>query len=417
MNWPKLTSDKIKKRIIEALSRNVNYRKTPILGVPATYLDPEVFYDDAPFLNNAPFLFTLIANPNHIGCHTLGGDTEKLFQGTQEIEKELIKLCAEQIFCGEPDAQDGYIASGGTEANIEALWIYRNFFIKQYNAQPNEIALIYSEDSHYSLAKGSNILNINSIKISVEPTNRILNLLELEKNVELAKVNGIKYFIVNMNLSTTMFGSVDDIDKVTLLLNRKNINYKLHVDAAFGGFIYPFSNPQSSYTFQNPHITSFTIDAHKMLQTPYGTGIFLIRKGYMQYVRTVEAQYVAGTDYTLCGSRSGANAIAVWMVLHNYGSEGWKIKMQALVDRTTDICYQLDEIGVHYFRNPHLNIIAIHASGISHDIAKKYFLVADSYEHEPQWWKIVVMPHITRGSIDSFISDLKSEIKIKQRNP
>ncbi len=416
MHWPKLTSDKIKKRIIEALTKNVNYRKTPILGVPATYLDPEVFYDDAPFLNNAPFLSTLIANPNHIGCHTLGGDTEKLFKGTQEIEKELIKLCAEQIFYGNPDAQDGYIASGGTEANIEALWIYRNFFIKQYNAQPNEIALIYSEDSHYSLAKGSNILNINSIKISVEPTNRILNLLELEKKTELAKANGIKHFIVNMNLSTTMFGSVDDIDKVTMLLNRKNINYKLHVDAAFGGFIYPFSNPENSYTFKNPYITSFTIDAHKMLQTPYGTGIFLIRKGYMQYVRTTEAQYVAGTDHTLCGSRSGANAIAVWMVLHNYGSEGWKTKMQTLVDKTTDICYQLDEIGIRYFRNPYLNIIAIHASGISGSVASKYFLVADSYEHEPQWWKIVVMPHITRGSIDSFISDLKSEIKIKQRN-
>ena len=81
-----------------------------------------------------------------------------------------------------------------------------------------------------------------------------------------------------MNLSTTMFGSVDDIDEITMFLNKKNIVYKLHVDAAFGGFIYPFSNPKSSYTFKNPNITSFTIDAHKMLQTPYGTGIFLIRK-------------------------------------------------------------------------------------------------------------------------------------------
>jgi tyrosine decarboxylase/aspartate 1-decarboxylase len=414
MYWPKLTTDKIKRRVFDALNKNVNYRKSPILGIPATYLDAEVFYDDAPFLDNAPFLSTLIANPNHIGCHTLG-DSEEIFQGTQELERELIKLCAEQIFAGQEDEQDGYIASGGTEANIEALWIYRNYFIKQHQANVNEIAVVHSEDTHYSLSKGANILNIHSIIIPVDKSSRELQLDKLESKINHALSKGIKHFIVNMNLSTTMFGSVDHIDNVTDLLNEKGISYKLHVDAAFGGFIYPFSDPQNSYTFKNPNITSITIDAHKMLQTPYGTGIFLIRKGYMQYVKTLEAQYVPGTDHTLCGSRSGANAIAVWMVLHNHGSDGWKTKIQNLIDRTTDLCCELDELGIAFYRNPHINIVAIHADDIPTYIAKKYFLVADSYEQKPQWWKIVVMPHITRGAIDSLINDLKTEIGSKNK--
>jgi glutamate/tyrosine decarboxylase-like PLP-dependent enzyme len=413
MFWPKLTSGEIKKRVMDALKKNVDYRKTPILGIPATYLDAEVFYDDAPFLENAPFLSTLIANPNHIGCHTLGG-SEKIFKGTQELERELVNLCAEQIFECEPGMQDGYIASGGTEANIEALWIYRNYFRNRYQADTREIAVIYSEDSHYSLSKGVNLLNISSIVIRVDEDNRQLLLTDLEEKLERALAEGIHYFIVNMNLSTTMFGSVDDIDKVTGLLNRKNITYKLHVDAAFGGFIYPFANPGSSYTFKNPHITSFTIDAHKMLQTPYGTGIFLIRKEYMQHVRTAEAQYVPGTDHTLCGSRSGANAVAVWMVLHNHGSQGWKTKMQALVDRTTDVCSQLDALDIRYYRNPNINIIAIRAEDIPVHLAEKYFLVADSYERKPQWWKIVKMPHITRGTIDLFMNDLQAEIRVNK---
>lgn len=413
MFWPKLTSGEIKKRVMDALKKNVDYRKTPILGIPATYLDAEVFYDDAPFLENAPFLSTLIANPNHIGCHTLGG-SEKIFKGTQELERELVNLCAEQIFEGEQGMQDGYIASGGTEANIEALWIYRNYFRNRYQAETREIAVIYSEDSHYSLSKGVNLLNISSVVIRVDEDNRQLLLTDLEEKLERALAEGIRYFIVNMNLSTTMFGSVDDIDKVTEMLNRKNIMYKLHVDAAFGGFIYPFSNPGSSYTFKNPDITSFTIDAHKMLQTPYGTGIFLIRKEYMQHVRTAEAQYVPGTDHTLCGSRSGANAVAVWMVLHNHGSQGWKTKMQALVDRTTDVCSQLDALNIRYYRNPYINIIAIRAEDIPVQLAEKYFLVADSYERKPQWWKIVMMPHITRGTIDLFMNDLQAEIRVNK---
>jgi tyrosine decarboxylase/aspartate 1-decarboxylase len=415
MYWPKLTSDKIKKRVRDALNKNVNYRKTPVLGLPASYLDEEVFYDDAPFLENAPFLSTLIANPNHIGCHTLVRG-EKIFKGTQEIERELIKLCAEEIFEGDADAQDGYVASGGTEANIEALWIYRNYFISELKATVNNIAIVYSEDSHYSLSKGANLLNIHSIVIKVDKNTREIIFPDLAEKIANAMENGIKYFIVNMNLSTTMFGSVDDIDKVTSFFNEKNITYKLHVDAAFGGFIYPFSVSENRYTFKNKNITSITIDAHKMLQTPYGTGIFLIRKEWMKYVKTSEAQYIPGTDHTLCGSRSGANAIAAWMVLYNYGSEGWRSKIHSLIDRTTDVCCRLDELGIRYFRNPQLNIITVNAEDMPAAIAEKYFLVADSYEHAPEWWKIVVMSHITRGVIDSFMIDLRSEIELKAKS-
>ena len=410
MYWPKLTTDKIKSRVFDALNKNINYRKALVLGVPGTYLDSEVFYDDAPFLENAPFLSTLIANPNHIGCHTTG-ETEKVFKGTQELERELITICAEQIFEGDSNGQDGYVASGGTEANIQAMWIYRNYFMAEHKAKINEIAVMYSEDSHYSFSKGSNLLNLRPLVIKVSESTRAIDFTDLKEKLNEAKRSGIQFFIVNVNLSTTMFGSVDDVDKVIELLIENNVVFKLHIDAAFGGFIYPFTNPKSQYTFKNPHITSITIDAHKMMQTPYGTGIFLVRKGYLQYVCTEEAQYVSGKDHTLCGSRSGANAIAVWMILHNYGSEGWKAKMQSLIDRTTELCSQLDKLGVDYFRNEFLNIVAIKAKHISKTIAEKYILVADTHDGEPQWWKIVMLPHITRGNIDSFINDLKSEVK------
>ena len=60
MYWPKLTSDKIKEKVFDALNTNINYRKSTILGIPGTYLDSEVFYDDAPFLENASFLSHLL---------------------------------------------------------------------------------------------------------------------------------------------------------------------------------------------------------------------------------------------------------------------------------------------------------------------------------------------------------------------
>jgi len=100
MYWEKLSHDEITAQIDAALEQNMNYKTKKILGVPASYLDEEQFYDDAPFLEDSPFMKTLIANPNHIGCHTLNEDSEPFFKGTQKIEIDLIKLCAEEILGG-----------------------------------------------------------------------------------------------------------------------------------------------------------------------------------------------------------------------------------------------------------------------------------------------------------------------------
>lgn len=413
MNWPKLSTQNIKIKVFEALSNNANYRSENILGLPATFLDTEVFYDDAPFLKDAPFLSMFIANPNHIGCHTLGEEHEEVFKGTQAIEKDLIRICAEEIFAAEPNSYDGYVASGGTEANIEAIWIYRNYFMNVCKAKQNEIAIVYSEDSHYSFPKAGNLLSLSSIVFNVDENTREVLVDDLERKLVQAVKQGLKYFIVGINLSTTMFGSVDDIDKITDLLNILQLNYKLHIDAAFGGFIYPFTNTKNHYNFNNPNVSSITIDGHKMLQSPYGTGIFLARKDLMQYVCTEEASYVQGKDYTLCGSRSGANAVCVWMILHMHGSVGWTVKMNQLLDKTTSLCCTLDELGVEYFRNPYVNIIAIKSKYISPALAKQYYLVPDTHDENPKWYKIVMMPHVKQGVLDNFILQLSGELSLK----
>ena len=411
MFWEKYNYSQIKNKVFEALSKNTNYRTENILGIPGTFLDTEIFYDDAAFLKDAPFLSTLIANPNHIGVHTFGDDHEDFFSGTHEIEKDLIKICAEEIFHAEPFSYDGYVASGGTEANIEALWIYRNFYLEEYKANLQDIAVVYSADTHYSIPKALNLLQLHGIELRVDEITREIVIKDFEQKIEAALKKGVKYFIINVNMSTTMFGSVDDIDRLTSFLNLLHINYKLHVDGAYGGFIFPFTNNSNSYNFKNPNITSFSIDGHKMLQAPYGTGIFLIRKNYLQYVCTNEAGYVKGKDYTLCGSRSGANAVCVWMILRIHGSSGWTVKMLQLVDRASFICEKLDALSITYFRHPDLNIVTINANFMSRELAMKYHLVPDTHEEKQNWYKIVVMPHVKQGIIDNFLIELTNEQK------
>jgi glutamate/tyrosine decarboxylase-like PLP-dependent enzyme len=406
MYWPKLSTEEIRIRVMDALKKNISYRESAILGLPATCLDEKIFYEGEPFLKDAPFLSSLVANPNHIGCHTMEHEGEP-FSGTQELEKQVISICSEQILDGTPGCQDGYIASGGTEANIQALWIYRNYFRDIYRAHSSQVGVVYSEDTHYSIPKAIDLLGLVPVKIGVSPATRSMSMHDLERQVQHATAHGVRFFIAVMNLSTTMFGSVDDIGAATALIARQGHPFKVHVDAAFGGFIYPFTRPSAAYSFRNPHISSFTIDGHKLLQTPYGTGIFLVRKGYMEHVCTSEASYVKGTDYTLCGSRSGANAVAVWMVLHAHGSDGWTEKMKGLVARTEDLSARLQAMQIKHYHHEGLNIIAIDARFIPASIAEKFYLVPDR-QHAPRWWKIVVMPHIRETVITSFLAELNA---------
>jgi glutamate/tyrosine decarboxylase-like PLP-dependent enzyme len=405
--WKKKSQEEIKTIVFNALEQNVNYEKQNILGIPASYLDDKIFNQDTAFVKDAPFISTLIQNPNHIGCHTLG-KSESFFQGTQAIEKDLIELCAVDILKGEPGEQDGYVASGGTEANLQAIWIYRNLFVNTKKAKREEICILCSEDSHYSMDKAGNLLVLDAYKIPVENKTREINADSIEETIRLAQKDGKKHFIVVCSMMTTMFGSVDNVNTVTDSLKKLSCSFKLHIDGAYGGFYYPFTDEDSQMTFKNKDISSFTLDAHKMAQAPYGTGIFLVRKGLIQNVNTQEASYVEGEDFTLIGSRSGANAVAVWMILVKNGPYGWQEKIFILQKRTDWMCRHLDALNIEFFRHPKSNIITIRSKYVPEEVATKYGLVPDNHSN-PQWFKIVIMEHVTIEKLDMLIADLKRE--------
>jgi tyrosine decarboxylase / aspartate 1-decarboxylase len=405
--WKKFSQAEQDRHITEALKQNIDYRQKVSLGIPASKLDPNVFYDQASFLKDAPLLRAYVQNPNHIGCHTLG-ESETFFHGTQKLEREVIDLLAVDVLKAEPESYDGYIAAGGTEANIQAAWIYRNYFMKEYGAAAGQIALLSSADTHYSVAKASNLLQLKWYSVPVDEESRNIIADRLDEIVLRAMQEGIKYFIIISNMGTTMFGNVDNPDTYITCMRQHQLPFKLHLDGAFGGFIYPFSHPDTHVNFKNPDVSSVTLDAHKMLQAPYGTGTFIARKGLMPYVYTEEAQYVNGMDITLSGSRSGANAIAIWMILANYGPYGWLEKINKLLYRTDYCCAALDKLHIPYFRFPGMNIITIRASSIPSFIAHKYGLVPDSHGANPGWYKIVVMDHVEMEHIDDFTGELKA---------
>lgn len=406
MGWAARSKDEICQAVFDALKRNESYRGGHVLGLPGSILDRRVF-PAAPFLREAPFLSSLLENPNHIGCHTLV-ESEEVFAGTQAIEQDLMRLCAEEIMEAEPGSTDGYLASGGTEANIQGLWVQRNSQ-RRRGLGRGEIGVLASEDTHYSIAKGSNLLDLPHLVASVDPTTRRIDTEALRRLGKRALSDGIRHLIVVLNCGTTMFGSIDDPDPVLAVLDDLGLSSSVHVDAAFGGFLLPFTETTNPLSFRNPRVLSITLDAHKMLQAPYGTGVFLARKGLMDAVRTEEAAYVPGLDSTLCGSRSGANAIAVWMILQTYGFAGGQAFIRELLARTDHLCAGLVRRGAAFYRHPSMNVVTLRSDSVTEEAAHAFHLVPDTHDGAANWWKIVVMDHVGYPELDAFLWALDRE--------
>lgn len=421
MHWEKYSREEIKRRFALAIDRNINYHTDAVLGFPGTHLDAEDYYADdcsvlthipwtSSMLDDEPYLRAIIENPNHIGCHT-AEVSEFGFPGTQELEREALALCAEQIMRAPKGGYDGYISPGGTECNLQACWILRNLFRRTCNAGAGEIGLVFSADTHYSVWKAANLLGLRPCSVPVDDATRQMQPAAIATTLDAAMAAGVRCVIGVVNMGTTMFSSVDDPAPFVRELRERSLVFRLHVDGAYGGFVYPFAVDDHALDFRNPDVASVTMDAHKMLKAPYGTGIFLCRKGLIDEVCTSEASYVLGKDYTICGSRSGANAVAVWMLLRDAGSAGLYERCRHLRERTDRLCARLAALGVAYYRHPAMNQVAIRSTHISTELAEKYLLVPDTHDGMPHWWKIVVMDHVRESLLDHFLDNLEREVR------
>jgi glutamate/tyrosine decarboxylase-like PLP-dependent enzyme len=406
LHWEAYSASEIDRRVRAALDANLRYTDVPVLGVPGSHLDRKVF-PPLSFVRDSPFLSCFFENPNHIGCHTLGR-SEDAFAGTQELEVDLLRICAEQIMRAPSDQWDGYVAPGGTESNIQAAWMFRNELCRAHDLRHEQVGLLFSADTHYSAHKAANLLGLRAVELPVGELDRRVDRELLSSRLHEVSHEGVQAFIVFLNMGTTMFGSVDEPEDFLGPLAELELPHRVHVDAAFGGFIYPLVCPDNRLDFSDPRIGSCTLDAHKMLQAPYGTGIHLARKGLIGAVQTEAARYVPGSDFTLCGSRSGSNAVAVWMILRAWGSEGGQTFCRMVLERTDRLCRALDRLGVGYFRNPMMNIVAMRDEYVPAEIATRYRLVPDRHDDRRGWWKIVVMEHVDDALIDDFLESLEA---------
>jgi glutamate/tyrosine decarboxylase-like PLP-dependent enzyme len=234
-------------------------------------------------------------NPNN---HALDGG-----RATSAMEKEAVAGIAAMF--GWKDFL-GHLCGGGTMANLEALWVAGQL-------HPGK-KILASEQAHYTHKRISGVLQLGFETAACDARGR-MDIEALAKCVARGDVG-----TVVTTMGTTATGSVDPLPEILTL--REKHGFRVHADAAYGGYFVLAENLQQDAARGFSRIgeaDSIVIDPHKHGLQPYGCGCVLFRdsgvgrlyKHDSPYTYFSSAELHLGEISLEC-SRPGAAAAALW---------------------------------------------------------------------------------------------------------
>lgn len=208
----------------------------------------------------------------------------------------------------------GHLCSGGTVANLEALWISREAVRATLPPSAPLPGIAASTLAHYSHARAASLLGVPFHAVPVDAQGR-MDPDALQRLLARESIG-----TVVATLGTPGCGAVDPLDAIADLCVSQGI--RLHADAAYGGYFALASNLDHATASALASISradSIVVDPHKHGLQPYGCGCVLLRDPSLRpvYAHAAGYAYLAseephlGTIALEC-SRPGASAVALW---------------------------------------------------------------------------------------------------------
>ena len=200
----------------------------------------------------------------------------------------------------------GHLSSGGTMANLEALWVAGQL-------HPGK-KIVASAQAHYTHHRISGVLGLPFVQVPCDTRGRM-------DTTALAKMlAGGDVGCVVATVGTTGTGSVDPLPEILGL--RDQFGFRLHLDAAYGGYFVlagNLSDPTRAAYDRLGEADSIVIDPHKHGLQPYGCGCVLFRDPSVGALYKHDSPYTYFTsselhlgEISLECSRPGASAVALW---------------------------------------------------------------------------------------------------------
>ncbi len=254
--------------------------------------------------------------------------------GLVAIECSVITWMCERL--GMPPGAFGILTTGGSLANLTAVITARVARLPE-NFLGARVYL--SADAHHSVAKACLLAGFPRSAFCTVPLGpgRRMDVDALREQVRRDRDAGFIPFLVASAAGTTNTGAVDDLDAIADLCEAEGLWN--HVDAAYGGF-FALTSRGHQTLFGIGRADSITLDPHKGLFLPYGTGALLVRdRSTLEAAHDLGAAYLptpaeGATDFSaLSGELSrDFRGLRIWLPLHVAGTRTFEDALDEKLD-------------------------------------------------------------------------------------
>ena len=284
-----------------------------------------------------------------------------------QIEETAIAWLASIM--GYPKTAGGILTSGGSLSTLSAIVAARETKL------PDDFSkgtIYFSDETHYCVPKAARIAGFRDWqvrRVGVDERRRI-DAKALALAVEGDRLKGLKPFMLIANVGTTNTGAIDDIPRL-LSIGRTHSMW-VHADAAYGGF-FRLAATGPSLMPEIEECDSITLDPHKGMFLPYGTGCLLVRDPESlrrahsmdaEYLHDVRAQESANFSDLSPELSRDFRGLRIWLPLVLHGANAFKEAIEEKLMLTRWAYSQLkDDPRFEILDEPQLSVVAFRLKG------------------------------------------------------
>ena len=248
-----------------------------------------------------------------------------------------------------PGETTGARTQGSSEAimlgalSLKWKWRERREADGKPTDKPN---LVFGGDVHVVWEKFCRYFDVEPRIVPLQPGKYTIGPEDVEPHIDENTIG------VAAVLGTTFTGHADDIVGINELLlelkDDKGLDVPLHVDAASGGFVWPFLYPDSEWDFRLEQVRSINVSGHKFGLVYPGIGWLIFReKSDLAEDLVFYENYLGKTDatFTLNFSTGSSMVLAQYYNFVRFGREGYAYVMEVMQKNAEFLAEQLEEVG------------------------------------------------------------------------
>ena len=332
------------------------------------------------------------------------------FTGVWQAAPALLQLEANALdwlrdWMGFPaETARGLFTTGGSMATFNAVLCSRE---RHLGAEIRRGVLYTSDQAHHCVIKSAKLAGIMPDRVHAIPCDAHyrMPLGALRAAIHEDRARGLTPFAVVTSAGTTNTGAVDPLDAVADLCAAEGLWH--HVDGAYGAFFNLC--PETAETLRGiERADSLTLDPHKGMFLPYGTGALLVRDG-----AALRAAHEATADYLPAmphpddfydPSQHGPDlsrgfpGLRVWMTVKMYGAAAFREAVSEKRRLALDAARRVSVLpGIVMDALPDLSLFAFHVSWPGATLADEDTATRALMARTSARGRVMVSGAVTRG--------------------